>query len=251
MSRFLEIKNLRKSLGGVEILKGIDMHVGEGEKVVVIGRSGGGKSVLLRHILGLMQPDSGEVIFKGTNLSVLGEEALNPYRREIGMLFQNGALFDSMSVEENLAFPLIEAGVRDSAEISKRVDEALEIVDLPGQHHKLPAELSGGMKKRVALARAAISRPRLMLYDEPTTGLDPIVADSINHLINRLGDQLNMASIVVTHDMESAYMIADRIYFLKEGSFYFEGTTDEIRACEDPQVAKFVQGKSDAKDAVL
>ena len=214
MSRFLEIKNLRKSLGGVEILKGIDMHVGEGEKVVVIGRSGGGKSVLLRHILGLMQPDSGEVIFKGTNLSVLGEEALNPYRREIGMLFQNGALFDSMSVEENLAFPLIEAGVRDSAEISKRVDEALEIVDLPGQHYKLPAELSGGMKKRVALARAAISRPRLMLYDEPTTGLDPIVADSINHLINRLGDQLNMASIVVTHDMESAYMIADRIYFL-------------------------------------
>ncbi|MEM6823092.1 MAG: ATP-binding cassette domain-containing protein, partial [Verrucomicrobiota bacterium] len=202
MSHFLQISGLKKKLGGAQILKGIDMHVKEGENVVVIGRSGGGKSVLLRHILGLMQPDEGAVEFKGTNLSVLEEEDLNPYRREIGMLFQNGALFDSMSVEENLSFPLIEQGIKDKERIAQRVDEALEIVDLPGQQKKLPAELSGGMRKRVALARATISRPRLMLYDEPTTGLDPIVADSINHLINRLGEKLNMASIVVTHDME-------------------------------------------------
>ncbi|MEM6884711.1 MAG: ATP-binding cassette domain-containing protein [Verrucomicrobiota bacterium] len=251
MSHFLEIAGLKKSLGGVEILKGIDMHVREGEKVVVIGRSGGGKSVLLRHILGLMQPDAGSVTFQGTNLSELGEEALNPYRRQIGMLFQNGALFDSMSVRDNLEFPLLEQGVNDPEELSHRVDEALEVVDLPGQHDKLPAELSGGMKKRVALARAAIGRPRLMLYDEPTTGLDPVVADSINHLINRLGEQLKMASIVVTHDMESAYMIADRMYYLQEGEFYFEGTPDEVRNCSDPVVQKFVQGRSDAKDAVM
>ncbi len=251
MSHFLEIKDLKKSLGGTQILKGIDMYVAEGEKVVIIGRSGGGKSVLLRHILGLMQPDEGSVTFQGTNLSVLAEEALNPYRRQIGMLFQNGALFDSMTVQDNLEFPLIEQGVKDPQEIAHRVDEALEIVDLPGQHQKLPAELSGGMKKRVALARAAIGRPRLMLYDEPTTGLDPVVADSINHLINRLGKKLNMASIVVTHDMESAYMIADRMYYLHEGEFYFEGTPDEVRSCTDPLVEKFVQGRSDTNDAVM
>jgi len=251
MSHFLEITGLKKSLGGTKILKGVDMHVKEGEKVVVIGRSGGGKSVLLRHILGLMQPDEGAVMFQGTNLSELGEEALNPYRRQIGMLFQNGALFDSMSVRDNLEFPLLEQGIKDQEEISRRVDEALEVVDLPGQHDKLPAELSGGMRKRVALARAAIGRPRLMLYDEPTTGLDPVVADSINHLINRLGEKLKMASIVVTHDMESAYMIADRMYYLQEGEFYFEGTPDEVRNCKDPMVEKFVQGRSDAKDAVM
>lgn len=251
MSHFLEIQGLKKTLGGTQILKGIDMYVQAGEKVVVIGRSGGGKSVLLRHILGLMQPDEGSVVFEGTNLSVLGEEALNPYRRQIGMLFQNGALFDSMTVRDNLEFPLLEQGIKDRSEIDHRVDEALEVVDLPGQHNKLPAELSGGMKKRVALARAAIGRPRLMLYDEPTTGLDPVVADSINHLINRLGERLQMASIVVTHDMESAYMIADRMYYLQEGEFYFEGTPEEVRNCKDPLVEKFVQGRSDAKDAVM
>lgn len=251
MSSFLQISGLKKSLGGAEILRDVEMEVGEGEKVVVIGRSGGGKSVLLRHILGLMQPDAGQVIFQGTNLSELGEEALNPHRRQIGMLFQNGALFDSMTVEQNLAFPLIEQGERDLSILEQRVSEALEIVDLPGQEKKLPAELSGGMRKRVALARAAISRPKLMLYDEPTTGLDPVVADSINHLINRLGNRLNMASIVVTHDMESAYLIADRIYYLHEGKFYFEGTPEEIRDCDDPLVQKFVRGQSDAKDAVM
>jgi len=251
MSVFLKISGLRKALGGTEVLKGVDLQMEKGEKVVVIGRCGGGKCVLLRHILGLMQPDAGSVLFRGINLSELGEEELNPHRRHIGMLFQNGALFDSMTVEENLAFPLFESGERDSKVIESRVREALEIVDLPGQEKKLPAELSGGMKKRVALARAAIGRPELMLYDEPTTGLDPIVADSINHLINRLGDRLKMSSIVVTHDMASAYMIADRIYYLHEGSFYFDGTPEEIRNSQDPLVRKFVRGESDTKDAVM
>lgn len=247
----LEIKNLHKSFNTTAILKGINMRVNQGENVVVIGRSGGGKSVLLRHVMGLVQPDQGEVIYNGTNLSILGEEELNPYRRKLGMLFQNGALFDSMSVEENLAFPLKEQKAFSKREIRERVAEALEAVDLPDQQKKMPAELSGGMKKRVALARAAISRPELMLYDEPTTGLDPIVADSINKLILRLGEKLDMASIVVTHDMVSAFMIADRIYYLHEGVFYFEGTAKEIQESEDPLVLKFVKGISDERDAIL
>ncbi|MEO0454241.1 MAG: ATP-binding cassette domain-containing protein [Verrucomicrobiota bacterium] len=251
MGDLLTITGLKKSLGATEVLKGINMHVAAGENVVVMGRSGGGKSVLLRHIMGLMKPDEGSVHFKDVELQELSEEALNPYRRHIGMLFQNGALFDSMTVEQNLAFPLRERGETGEEEMKERVGEALEIVDLPGQNKKLPSELSGGMKKRVALARAAIGRPELMLYDEPTTGLDPVVADSINRLIIRLGDRLNMASIVVTHDMASAYMIADRIYYLHEGQFYFEGTPNEIQQCDDPLVSKFVNGISDQKDAVL
>jgi phospholipid/cholesterol/gamma-HCH transport system ATP-binding protein len=251
MKPLLEIRDLHKRLGGQQILRGVNLRMGEGENVVVIGRSGGGKSVLLRNIMGLLQPDAGAVVFNGSNLSELCEEDLNPHRRHIGMLFQAGALFDSMTVEENLAFPLWEQGEAGEEEIRNRVREALEIVDLPGTEKKLPVELSGGMRKRVALARAAISRPRLMLYDEPTTGLDPIVADSINRLIKRLGERLQMACIVVTHDMASAYYIADRMYYLHEGKFYFEGTPREIQDSRDPVVLKFVRGESDENDAVL
>jgi phospholipid/cholesterol/gamma-HCH transport system ATP-binding protein len=247
----LEIQDLKKTLNRSPILKGVSLQVAEGERLVIIGRSGGGKSVLLRHIMGLLQPDSGRVLYQGTNLSELSEEALNPYRREIGMLFQNGALFDSMSVEDNLAFPLLEGGKKPGAEMREKVRESLEMVDLPGQEKKMPSELSGGMKKRVALARAVISRPKLMLYDEPTTGLDPIVADSINRLILRLSQRLGMASIVVTHDMVSAYLIADRICYLHEGKIYFQGTPAEIQASEDPLVKKFVQGISEESDAVV
>jgi phospholipid/cholesterol/gamma-HCH transport system ATP-binding protein len=247
----LEVRQLRKSLNGTPVLKGVDLQVGADENVVIIGRSGGGKSVLLRHLIGLMQPDSGEVLFQGTNLAALDEEALNPIRRQIGMLFQNGALFDSLTVEENLAFPLVEQGVGSKAEIRQRVEEALEAVDLPGQQKKLPAELSGGMRKRVALARAAIIRPALMLYDEPTTGLDPIVANSINKLILRLGDRLKTASIVVTHDMTSANMIADRIVFLYEGGIRFSGSPEEVGRSDDAELHRFVNGISKDEDAVL
>ena len=247
----LEIQNLKKSLNGTPVLRDVCLKVGTGENVVIIGRSGGGKSVLLRHITGLMQPDSGRVLFKDVNMSALTEEQLNPHRRQIGMLFQNGALFDSLSVEDNLAFPLREQGGHAESEVSHRVAEALEIVDLPGQQKKMPAELSGGMKKRVALARAVISRPELMLYDEPTTGLDPIVADSINKLIVRLGEKLNMSCIVVTHDMVSAYGIADRICHLHEGRIYFEGTPEQFQESTDPVVQKFVKGISEAQDAIV
>lgn len=247
----LSVRQLRKSLNGVPVLRGVDLDVGADENVVIIGRSGCGKSVLLRHLIGLMQPDSGSVTYKGINLSVLDEESLNPIRREIGMLFQNGALFDSLSVEENLAFPLIEQGLRDRAEIRRRVAEALEAVDLPGQQAKFPAELSGGMRKRVALARAVITRPALMLYDEPTTGLDPIVANSINKLILRLSNRLNMASIVVTHDMVSANMIADRIVFLYEGTIRFSGTPAEVAASTDAELQRFIKGESTDADAAL
>lgn len=247
----LTVCQLHKSLNGAPVLKGVNLEVAADENVVIIGRSGGGKSVLLRHLIGLMQPDSGSVTYKGTNLSVLREEELNPIRRKIGMLFQNGALFDSLSVEDNLAFPLVEQGLRDRREITRRVAEALEAVDLPGQQAKLPAELSGGMRKRVALARAVITRPDLMLYDEPTTGLDPIAANSINKLIIRLGERLNMASIVVTHDMVSANMIADRIVFLYEGSIRFSGTPAEVAVSADAELQRFIKGESTEVDATI
>lgn len=248
-SDLLSVRNIRKKLGNNEVLKGVSLDVHAGERLAVIGRSGGGKSVFLKHIVGLLKPDSGTVFYQGTDLTSMGEEELNPYRRKIGMLFQNGALFDSMSVEENLRFPLREQGGLTRQEMHARISEALEMVDLPNQQRKMPAELSGGMRKRAALARAIITRPELMLYDEPTTGLDPIMADSINRLILRLSDKLHMACIVVTHDMVSAFTIAQKVAFLQDGRFYFKGTPDEIKASEDPLVRKFVQGISDAEDA--
>ncbi|MDZ4788212.1 MAG: ATP-binding cassette domain-containing protein [Blastochloris sp.] len=247
----LEIQHLKKTLNRTPVLKDVNLCLNKGERVVIIGRSGGGKSVLLRHVMGLMQPDEGQVIYQGVNISILSDEEINPYRRKMGMLFQNGALFDSMSVEDNLAFPLHEMGGYTAKEIRLKVAESLEMVDLPGQQNKMPAELSGGMKKRVALARAVINRPELMLYDEPTTGLDPIVADSINRLILRLSDKLGMASIVVTHDMVSAYLIAERICYLHAGKIYFEGTPQQVQSTEDPLVKKFVNGISETSDAVV
>lgn len=247
----LSIRDVSKRLGGRPILKGVSLEVAPAERIVIIGRSGGGKSVLLKHIIGLLKPDSGSVHYHGTELSKMGEEELNPYRRSIGMLFQNGALFDSMSVEENLAFPLREERKLTSPQIRDRVAEALEMVDLPGQQKKMPAELSGGMRKRVALARAIINRPEMMLYDEPTTGLDPILSDSINRLILRLSDKLNMACIVVTHDMVSAFMIGQQIFYLHDGIFYFQGTPEDVRNNEDPLVKKFVHGISDEQDATF
>lgn len=241
----LKLKDLYKTINGQEILRGVSLDVAAGQNVVIIGRSGGGKSVTLRHIIGLMRPDSGEVSFEGENLTDLSEEKLNPYRRQIGMLFQNGALFDSFTVNENLAFPLIEQGVKSKSEITKRVGEALEWVELQEHGHKYPEVLSGGMRKRVALARAAISRPRLMLYDEPTSGLDPVVSDSISKLVLRLARRLKMSSIVVTHDMASAYLIADRIDYLHEGKIYLSGTAEEFQKSEDPLVSNFVRGISE------
>src|SRR6202012_1085413 len=199
-----------------------------------------------KHIIGLMQPDAGEVWFRDKDLSKMNEEELVPLRRETGMLFQNGALFDSLTVGENVAFSLREKGGVSEEEIVSEVARALKIVDLPGQELKWPAELSGGMRKRVALARAAIAKPALMLYDEPTSGLDPVVSDSINKLMVRLGDELNMTSVIVTHDMVSAREVGNRIAMLYEGRILCVDQPDVVLSSKDPIVYRFVNGISDA-----
>ena len=241
---FLEIKGVAKRFGGQDVLRGVNLNVATGQTMVIIGRSGGGKSVLLKHIIGLLQPDAGEILVEGRGIAGLHERQLGAIRRKVGILFQHGALFDSMSVEENVAFPLRESGVRDPVQIAARVQEALEVVDLGGQQKKMPVNLSGGMKKRVALARAVITRPQCILYDEPTSGLDPVVSDSINLLIRRLQEKFAVTSLVVTHDMKSAFDIADRIAYLKLGRIYFEGTGAELQASEDQDIQDFIAGRS-------
>jgi phospholipid/cholesterol/gamma-HCH transport system ATP-binding protein len=240
----IAVDNLVQTIGGQEILRGFSLKVYQGETLVLLGRSGGGKSVFLRHLMGLMQPVSGAIQVDGQNIVALKERELARVRRCMGMLFQNGALFDSMTVGDNVAFPLRERGETDEDLIAGKVDTALQMVNLRGQQHKMPVNLSGGMRKRVALARALINEPRCMLYDEPTAGLDPIVADSIDVLIRRLQRKLGVTSIVVTHDMKSAFAIADHVALLHEGRCYFYGSCDQLRASTDPVIRDFVEGRS-------
>jgi phospholipid/cholesterol/gamma-HCH transport system ATP-binding protein len=247
----VRLVGVEKTLGRQKVLRGVDLEIRQGEKMVIIGRSGGGKSVLLKHIIALMRPDAGQVWFGDSDLAQMNEEQLVPLRKETGMLFQNGALFDSLTVGENVAFPLREKGVSDEAVIEAEVARALKIVDLPGQEEKWPSELSGGMRKRVALARAAIAKPALMLYDEPTSGLDPVVADSINKLMVRLGHELKMTSVIVTHDMVSAREVGDRIAMLHEGRIYCVDEPRVLLESKDPVVHRFVNGISDASDAIF
>ena len=247
----VRLVGLEKKLGRQQVLRGVDLEIRHGERMVIIGRSGGGKSVLLKHIIALMQPDAGQVWFRNSDLAQLNEEQLVPIRKEAGMLFQNGALFDSLSVGENVAFPLREKGGHSEKEILAEVERALKIVDLPNQSHKWPSELSGGMRKRVALARAAIAKPALMLYDEPTSGLDPVVSDSINKLMVRLGNELQMTSVIVTHDMVSAREVGDRIALLHEGRIYCVDQPKVVIESQDPIVKRFVNGISDASDAIF
>ncbi len=247
----VRLVGVEKKLGRQKVLRGVNLEIRQGERMVIIGRSGGGKSVLLKHILGLMQPDAGQVWFRDKDLARLDEEQMIPLRKETGMLFQNGALFDSLTVGENVAFPLREKGGVNEEEIQSEVARALKIVDLPRQEHKWPSELSGGMRKRVALARAAIAKPALMLYDEPTSGLDPVVADSINKLMIRLGKELNMTSVIVTHDMVSAREVGDRIAMLHEGRIYCVDEPKAVLESQDPVVKRFVNGISDASDAIF
>ena len=240
----ISVRQLTKTLGSQQVLRGIDLEIANGETCVIIGRSGCGKSVLLKHLIGLFQPTSGEVWVEGEEITHLPERKLGGIRKKIGMLFQSGALFDSMNVEENLAFPLREAGVKDEREIRERVAEALEMVDLAGEQEKMPEKLSGGMRKRVGLARTIVSRPGCILYDEPTTGLDPIASDSINHLIRRLQKRLQVTSVVVTHDMRTAFTTADRIAMMHEGRIYFHGSVDALRAAQDTVITDFIHGRS-------
>jgi phospholipid/cholesterol/gamma-HCH transport system ATP-binding protein len=244
----IHVRNLHKQLGTQHVLRGIDLEVRAGETCVVIGRSGGGKSVLLKHFIGLFKPTSGEVIVEGENIATLPERKLGALRKKIGILFQSGALFDSMNVEENIAFPLREAGIRDRKVLRERVAEALEMVDLAGEEKKMPEKLSGGMRKRVGLARTIVNRPACILYDEPTTGLDPIATDSINHLIRRLQKRLQVTSVVVTHDMKTAFYTGNAIAFLHEGRIYFHGSPEELRASQDTEIRDFIEGRSGVTD---
>jgi phospholipid/cholesterol/gamma-HCH transport system ATP-binding protein len=240
----LTVCDLMKTIDGQEILRGVDLDVAHGETLGIIGRSGGGKSVLLKHLVGLIQPDEGEIWIEGQNITGLNERQLGAIREKIGILFQGAALFDSMTVAENIAFPLREAGERDPKVLREKVREMLDVVELEGQEEKMPVSLSGGMKKRVGLARSIIRRPKCVLYDEPTSGLDPVVADSINRLIRRLQKRLGMTSIVVTHDMKSAFDVANHIAYLHEGRIYFYGTPIQFQQTSDPILQDFLLGRS-------
>ena len=241
----IEVRDLKKSFGPQPILEGVSFRIENGESVVVIGRSGGGKSVLIKHLIGLLQPDAGTVLVDGENIVVMNERQLLRVRRKFGMVFQGAALFDSMTVAENVAFGLRRHEHLTEAEIAKRVAAALDMVDLPGTEKKNPAELSGGMRKRVGLARAIIYEPQIVIYDEPTTGLDPIVSDSIDKLIIRVRDQMKVTSVVVTHDMRSARRVGNRVMLLHEKKIYANCTPEKLFASTDPVVRQFVDGVAD------
>ena len=244
----IEARQLKKSFGPQRVLDGVDLRVEKGESVVIIGRSGGGKSILLKHLIGLLRPDEGDVIIDGESIAPMNERQLLKVRRKFGMLFQGAALFDSLTVAENVAFVLRREGKLTEPEITKKVDQALDMVDLGGTQNKKPGELSGGMRKRVGLARAIVYEPEIVLFDEPTTGLDPIVADSIDQLIVRVREQLDVTTVAVTHDMRSARRIGQRILMLYHGRIHFAGTPDEIFQSKDPLVYRFVNGISDPKE---
>jgi phospholipid/cholesterol/gamma-HCH transport system ATP-binding protein len=240
----IRLVHLHKQFGPLTVFNDVSLTVHERECVVILGPSGTGKSVLLKHIIGLLRPDSGEVWFNDQRVDALDERGLEPIRRRFGFLFQGGALFDSMSVYENVAFPMREHKDFKEAEIRDRVASKLAMVGLDGTQAKLPSELSGGMRKRVALARAIALDPEVMLYDEPTTGLDPIRSDVINELILKLNDELHVTSVVVTHDMASAFKVADRLVMLSGGKVIAEGRADHFRNSPNEEVRRFVEGRA-------
>lgn len=238
----IEIINLCKSFENHVVLDNVNLNIKKGETMVIIGRSGCGKTVLLKHIIGIMEPDSGQVIIDGVDITRLNEKKLNDFRMKFGMLFQGAALFDSLTIGENVGFALYEHSNLTSSQIKKRVNECLLHVGLHGIEHLKPAELSGGMKKRVGLARAIAVNPEIIMYDEPTTGVDPIMGDAVNDLIIELHDKLKVTSIAVTHDMVSAYKIANRIAMLYKGKIIAAGTPEEIKSTKDPVVKQFITG---------
>ncbi len=246
----IEVRNLFKSFGSNRVLEGVSFRIEEGETVVIIGRSGGGKSVLLKLMIGLLEPDSGEVRIAGERITGMTERQLIAVRRKFGMVFQSAALFDSLTVAENVAFALNREGKLSPKEIADRVAHALELVELAGTQEKKPGELSGGMRKRVGIARAIVYEPAMVFYDEPTTGLDPIVSDSIDQLIMRVCGRMKVTSVVVTHDMRSARRVGRRIFMLHQGQIYTMGTPEEIFSSTDPVVYRFVNGISDLQEAV-
>jgi phospholipid/cholesterol/gamma-HCH transport system ATP-binding protein len=237
----ISIRDLHKSFDSKPVLRGVDMDVEIGETLAVIGQSGCGKSVLLKHIIGLMQPDSGDVTVDGVIMDTAKERELQRIRRNIGFLFQGSALFDSMTVIENVTLGLREYGERDREKLERITKEKLDLVGLSGIEAVMPSHLSGGMRKRVALARALASEPKYMFYDEPTTGLDPVTSDQIDELVHDLTTRLHVTSIIVTHDMFTVERIAKRVVFLDQGRVHFDGTPAELYASSDPHVQKFLQ----------
>lgn len=237
----IEIRGLEKSFGEQQVLRGIDLRVQDGETLAVIGQSGCGKSVLLKHIIGLLKPDAGEVFVDGVNVGEAKTKQLEEVRSKIGFLFQSAALFDSMNVADNITLGLREHGMRDVAKLQSIVAEKLDMVGLKGIESKMPSELSGGMRKRVGLARALATEPRYIFYDEPTTGLDPITSDQIDELIKDVTDRLNVTSIIITHDIFTVDNIAKRVILLHQGTIYFDGTPKEMRASSDATVKHFLE----------
>jgi len=240
----IRLVKVSKSFDSLVVLDEVDLEIEPGRTTVVIGPSGCGKSVLLKHIVGLLRPDSGKVFFRDQEVSALSERRLVNVRRRMGFLFQGSALFDSMTVEENICFPMVEHGVGTPSRRRERCKKVLSLVGLDGLQHRYPEELSGGQKKRVAVARAIALEPEVILYDEPTTGLDPIRADLINELILRLQAALGTTAVVVTHDMASACKVGDRVVMLHEGRFIVDTSPDKLRDVDDEVVARFVEGRA-------
>jgi phospholipid/cholesterol/gamma-HCH transport system ATP-binding protein len=242
---FIELRGVKKSFGTQEVLKGINLKLRHGETLCIIGPSGEGKTVMMKHVIGLIKPDEGDIFVDGMRVNAMKEREMAPIRKKVSMLFQGAALFDNLTVEENVAFPLIERGVRDKKEIRRRVMEALQAVDLDQHAYKYPTNLSGGMKKRTGIARAIIDRSECILYDEPNSGLDPIGSDIIDQMILRMQKRFGVTSIIVTHDMRSIFKIATRVAMLYRGELRFLGTPAELQATDDEIVQNFINGRSD------
>jgi phospholipid/cholesterol/gamma-HCH transport system ATP-binding protein len=238
----IRVQGLHKRFGSQAVLRGLDLDIATGEIMVVIGRSGGGKSVLLKHLIGLLRPDSGTVAVDGVDITRLRGGELDRVRERYGVVFQGGALFDSMSVADNVAFPLREKSRLAHAEIRGRVEEKLEQVGLGGMGHKNPAEISGGMRKRVAIARALVTEPEIVFFDEPTTGLDPILVNTIHHLIVELHRKFRFTAVMVSHEIPEIFEIADRVAMLHEGVIVEVGAPDAVRASANPIVQQFIRG---------
>jgi len=247
----IEVRNLHKTFGEKHVLRGVNLAIQSGESITIIGQSGCGKSVLLKHLVGLLEPDEGEVVVDGEPITGARRREMYEIRKKFGVLFQGSALFDSMTVEENVGLALRTHTIMTDLQISERAAECLRLVSMEGTQKLKPAELSGGMKKRVGLARAIAMQPAYILYDEPTTGLDPITADSINDLVIHLNHQLKVTTVVVTHDMVSAYKVSDRIVMLHEGEIIFSGTPQETQTTDMNIVRRFVTGEADEHPYVI
>jgi phospholipid/cholesterol/gamma-HCH transport system ATP-binding protein len=247
----IKLLNLHKSFRTQKVLDGLDLEIETGKTTVIIGRSGGGKSVLLKHIIGLLRPDSGEVLIDGKDITRLGDRDLNEIRKKFGMLFQEAALFDSMTVGENVAFPLREHTRMKEEEIRRTVADRLHAVGLTGVEEKMPSELSGGMRKRVGLARAIAMQPQIVLFDEPTTGLDPVMTEAINRLIIETQKNFNLTCVVISHDIQSIFTVGHRIAMLYEGKIIAYGTPEELKASRNPVIVQFLAGSIDGPIRIM